>query len=113
MTMLGNGWLGGRALSQGEPRMQISSTRAWLIVALAAMCCPRGQLPSHVAIGPAELPSESFEKPPELPYDPSSYAISLQQMSSFFDVPGEYGNALAGRDYGFQESWRGSRPTSR
>jgi len=83
--------------------MQAIPTRAWLIVALAALCCSREQLPSHVAIGPAELPSESFEKPPELPYDPSSYAISLQQMSSFYDVPGEYGHTLAGRDYGFQE----------
>lgn len=83
--------------------MQASPKRAWLIVALAAVCCSREQFPSHVAIAPAELPPESFEKPPELPYDPSSYAISLQQMSSFYDVPGEYGYTLAGRDYGFQE----------
>jgi mannose-6-phosphate isomerase-like protein (cupin superfamily) len=83
--------------------MHISPTRKWLVLALAAMSCSREQLPSYVAIGPAELPSESFEKPPELPYDPSSYAISLQQMSSFYDVPGEYGYTLAGRSYGFEE----------
>jgi mannose-6-phosphate isomerase-like protein (cupin superfamily) len=55
-----------------------------------------------VPLGPADLPAASFEKPPELPFDRSSYTIIPQQMTSFYDVPGEYGYIVSGRTYGFE-----------
>jgi len=82
--------------------MRVSLASWWLLLALGAVSCTRQTALSHVPIGPAVLPATSFEKPPEEPYDRSSYAISLQQMSSFYDVPGEYGYTLAGSAYGFE-----------
>jgi mannose-6-phosphate isomerase-like protein (cupin superfamily) len=73
-----------------------------LLVALAAMSCARQTGSSHVPLGPAVLPAASFEKPPEEPYDRSSYAIAPRQMTSFYDVPGEYGYIVDGRAYGFE-----------
>ena len=72
----------------------------WL--ALLAMSCTRQTALTYVPIAPAVLPAESLEKPPEEPFDGSSYAISLPQMASFYDVPGEYGYTLAGSNYGFE-----------
>lgn len=60
-----------------------------LLVALSAVSCTRLTAHTYVPLGPAVLPAESFEKPPEEPYDKSSYAISPRQMTSFYDVPGE------------------------
>jgi mannose-6-phosphate isomerase-like protein (cupin superfamily) len=48
------------------------------------------------------LPAASFEKPPEEPYDRSSYVIAPRQMTSFYDVPGEYGYIVNGQTYGFE-----------
>ncbi len=36
-----------------------------------------------------------------MPFEPDDYVIKLEQMASFYDVPGEFGYVLAGRDYGF------------
>jgi mannose-6-phosphate isomerase-like protein (cupin superfamily) len=81
-------------------RVEVAS---WsFLVALIAMSCARQTGPSHVPLGPAVLPVESFEKPPEVPYDHSSYAITPQQMTSFYDVPGEYGYIVSGSTYGFE-----------
>lgn len=73
-----------------------------VLVALAALSCARQTAVSHVPLAPAVLPAASFEKPPEEPYDRSSYAISPRQMTSFYDVPGEYGYIVSGRAYGFE-----------
>ena len=81
-------------------RVEVAS---WsFLVALIAISCARHTVPSHVPLGPAVLPIESFEKPPEVPYDHSSYAITPQQMTSFYDVPGEYGYIVSGSTYGFE-----------
>ena len=84
--------------------MRGTLVRWWLLLALALglTSCTR-QIPlSYVPIAPAVLPATSFEKPPAEPYDGSSYAISLPQMSSFYDVPGESGYLLSGSAYGFE-----------
>jgi len=76
---------------------------AWAVLAtLAAVSCTRESGPSHVPLGPTALPTESFEKPPEEPYDRSSYAIAPRQMTSFYDVPGEFGYIVNGQTYGFE-----------
>jgi mannose-6-phosphate isomerase-like protein (cupin superfamily) len=50
----------------------------------------------------AELPKESYERPPEQPFSSSDYVIKPNQMISFYDVPGEFGHAMHGADYGFK-----------
>jgi len=51
---------------------------------------------------PKELPKESYEYPPEKPATPDEYAIKFNQMRSFYDVPGEFGHIMIGKDHGFE-----------
>jgi len=56
----------------------------------------------YTPIAPIPAPSESYARPPAIAFDRSDYAITLQQMSSFYDVPGEAGFSFNGGDYGFE-----------
>ena len=47
------------------------------------------------------LPAESYSRPPDASFDRSDYVIKLNQMSSFYDKPGEFGYAIHGEEYGF------------
>ena len=49
---------------------------------------------------PRPLPSESYSHPPEAPFDQSDYVIKINQMSSFYDKPGELGYAIHGEGTG-------------
>ena len=49
-----------------------------------------------------ELPKESYERQPEQPFNSSDYVFKPNQMTSFYDVPGEFGHAMEGAQYGFQ-----------
>jgi mannose-6-phosphate isomerase-like protein (cupin superfamily) len=49
-----------------------------------------------------ELPKESYERQPEQPHSSSDYVFKLNQMISFYDVPGEFGHAMEGIQYGFE-----------
>lgn len=51
---------------------------------------------------PSPLPTESFSRPPEEPFDKSDYVIKIRQMRSFYDVPGEFGYTVRGENYGFE-----------
>ena len=51
---------------------------------------------------PRPLPPQSYSHPPEAPFDRSDYVIKINQMSSFYDKPGEFGYAIHGEDYGFE-----------
>lgn len=51
---------------------------------------------------PQPVPSQSYSRPPEAPFDRSDYVIKINQMSSFYDKPGEFGYAIHGDDYGFE-----------
>ena len=80
-----------------------ASVPTWsLLAALTALSCARQPGPSYVPLAPAVLPATSFERPPEESFDSSSYAITPRQMTSFYDVPGEYGYIVNGRTYGFE-----------
>ena len=48
-----------------------------------------------------ELPKESYERQPEQPFNSSDYVFKPDQMISFYDVPGEFGHAMEGGQYGF------------
>lgn len=71
---------------------------SWVLVLVS---CAKQREPGYVHIGPDVLPTESYERPPEVSFDPSDYAIKLNQMTSFYDVPGEAGYLVNGEDYGF------------
>src|SRR5437870_5695167 len=49
-----------------------------------------------------ELPKESYERQPEQPFSSSDYVFKLNQMIGFYDVPGEFGHAMEGAQYGFE-----------
>lgn len=49
-----------------------------------------------------ELPKESYVRPAQEPHNKSDYAFRLNQMPSFYDVPGEFGHYIEGYEYGFQ-----------
>ena len=50
---------------------------------------------------PTPVPRESYSRPPEALFDRSDYVVKINQMSSFYDKPGEFGCAIHGEDYGF------------
>lgn len=56
----------------------------------------------YTHIGPDSPPAASYEHPPAAPFDSTDYAIKLEQMGSFYDVPGEAGSFLEGENYGFE-----------
>jgi mannose-6-phosphate isomerase-like protein (cupin superfamily) len=75
------------------------------ILVLAAVyvtaCGVRDEEPHFVRLGPDPLPDESFEKPPEKPLQPGSLLIYPENMTSFYDHPGEAGFFAFGDEYGF------------
>ena len=50
---------------------------------------------------PSPTPLESYSRPPDAPFTRSDYVIKINQMSSFYDKPGEFGYAIHGDQYGF------------
>jgi mannose-6-phosphate isomerase-like protein (cupin superfamily) len=48
-----------------------------------------------------DLPKQSYERQPRQPFSSSDYVFKFDQMSSFYDVPGEFGHAMEGAKYGF------------
>ena len=56
---------------------------------------------TYVPIMGGELPSESFINPPEAPFEKSDYLFKFDQLTSFYDFPGEAGYFMPGADYGF------------
>lgn len=46
-------------------------------------------------------PAESYVQPPIVPVSPSQHVFRRENLVHFYDVPGEYGYVLEGRDYGF------------
>lgn len=75
------------------------------IVVLALFICAVGcdqQTPqAFVKLGPEVPPAESYERPPEVALEPGSYLIKPENMTSFYDVPGEAGYFAFGAEYGF------------
>ena len=49
-----------------------------------------------------ELPKESYVRQAEQPFSSSDYVFKLNQMISFYDVPGELGHAMEGAQYRFE-----------
>lgn len=46
-------------------------------------------------------PAESYVVPPKVRPTPADHVFGREQMVHFYDVPGEYGYLVEGKDYGF------------
>lgn len=57
---------------------------------------------AYVPLGPGELPVESYERQPEKPFDRADYVFGMENLTSFYDVPGEFGYFMPGAEYGFE-----------
>lgn len=57
------------------------------------MGCGHGAPPAH--------PTESYIRPPRVAPSPSDLVFGRDQMVHFYDVPGEYGYVVEGKDHGF------------
>jgi mannose-6-phosphate isomerase-like protein (cupin superfamily) len=69
---------------------------ALIALSMAGMGCRQAANAKQV-----ELPKKSYERQPEQPFSSSDYFFKLNQMISFYDVPGEFGHAMEGGQYGF------------
>ncbi len=73
------------------------------LISLVTGCAgpPEPEALTYVPIGPREPPSEGYQRPPAVPFDKSGYLFKFENLSSFYDVPGEAGYIMFGEDYGF------------
>jgi mannose-6-phosphate isomerase-like protein (cupin superfamily) len=74
---------------------------ATLMLALLPLWLSAKQPGQQRITAPTPAPRESYARPPEAPFDRSDYVVKINQMSSFYDKPGEFGYAIHGEDYGF------------
>lgn len=66
---------------------------------------------------PTSHPDESFIHPPRVPPSPADHVFGREHMVHFYDVPGEYGYVMEGKDHGFSaisiiitDTWPGGGP---
>ena len=79
------------------------SSCAALAVGLAILAaCANPSAPQKGMTPRPPLPAQSYERSPQAPFDRSDYVVRLNQMKSFYDVPGEFGHMMDGEDYGFE-----------
>ena len=76
--------------------------RAAVVAALAAVSLASIGCHQAASAKQAELPKESYERQPEQAFNASDCVFKPNQMTSFYDVPGEFGHAMEGLDYGFK-----------
>ena len=80
----------------------MKSIVAVLPVLILIAGCDQPTPHSFVKLGPHVLPTESYEHPPKVPIETGSYIIKPNQMTGFYDVPGEAGYFAFGKQYGFE-----------
>lgn len=83
----------------GKPKCSCAGLAVGLAI-LAA--CARPSTPPQAPAARRPLPAQSYERSPEAAFDRSDYVVRLNQMKSFYDVPGEFGHMMDGEDYGFE-----------
>ena len=85
--------------------MKVSWIAAYLAVLVVLWGCTETEDTkplTYIPIMGGELPSESFMHPPKAPFEKSDYLFKFDQLTSFYDVPGEAGYFMSGADYGFE-----------
>jgi len=81
--------------------MRIIAALSIVALGAALTACEDREPSGYVQIGPDELPTESYARPPKNPRS-DDYVIKLENMISFYDVPGEAGYLMEGADHGFE-----------
>ena len=87
-----------RVRARGRWLKRVLATAVLITLVGTFAACP--QKPATSA--QRELPKESYVRKPEQPFSSSDYVFKLNQMGSFYDVPGEFGHFLGGKEYGFE-----------
>ena len=81
---------------------------ALMFAILALMVIPLWMAPHHAEqqriTAPSPPPLESYSHAPAAPFDRSDYVIKINQMSSFYDKPGEFGYAIHAEQVRFRSS---------
>jgi mannose-6-phosphate isomerase-like protein (cupin superfamily) len=100
-------FIAGACGTTGQERTDDVNARS--TVPRADRAVPEQGAPSH--------PSESYVRPPEVTPSPDDFVFGRDHMVHFYDVPGEYGWVVEGRDHGFSdlsfittETWPGGGP---
>lgn len=83
-------------------RLRVALLIATAVVVLFSLSLSSNQAGQQRVTVPRPLPADSYSHPPAAPFDRSDYVIRINQMSSFYDQPGEFGYAIHGEDYGFE-----------
>src|SRR6266446_1479365 len=76
--------------------------RVFVAAALVTLCMASIGCREAATATQAELPTESYVRQAEQPFSSSDYVFKLNQMISFYDVPGEFGHVMEGAQYGFE-----------
>jgi len=71
---------------------------AWVVLLAAPLVAVGAGNHGH----PKTAPAASYEKAPAKPPQRDDYVIRLEQMATFYDVPGEFGHMMIGKDHGFE-----------
>jgi mannose-6-phosphate isomerase-like protein (cupin superfamily) len=74
-----------------------------LLAAIATLCAAASVHAQSSHGHPATPPEKSYEKGAQRPPNAGDYVIKLEQMASFYDVPGEFGHIMLGKEHGFQQ----------
>jgi mannose-6-phosphate isomerase-like protein (cupin superfamily) len=74
-----------------------------LLAAIATLCAVASVHAQSSHGHPATPPEKSYEKGAQRPPNAGDYVIKLEQMASFYDVPGEFGHIMLGKEHGFQQ----------
>jgi mannose-6-phosphate isomerase-like protein (cupin superfamily) len=81
----------------GRVAKRVCVAAALVALSVAGIGCYQAATAKQV-----ELPKESYERQAEQPFSSSDYVFKPSQMMSFYDVPGEFGHAMEGGQYGFK-----------
>ena len=91
--------------------MRVTRRRSfcWLLLAVGLAACQTQPATVPTATDQSGLPlhdpsqeTGSWIREAEAPPTPSDYVVRLEQMQTFYDVPGEFGHALEGSVHGFE-----------
>ncbi len=82
--------------------MRIIAALLTLALDVTLVACEKRETHGYVHIGPDQRPTESYVRPPKVPRSGSDYVVKLENMNSFYDVPGEAGYSMDGADHGFE-----------
>lgn len=84
--------------------MKIFPSLASAIIFLLQTGCGAGDQPGlkFAPLTSGDQPDESYVRAPEKPFERSDRLFNFEQLTTFYDVPGEFGYFMLGAEYGFE-----------